>query len=299
MRASTAITVFVLLASTVAGAAPTAAQDWKGVGRIEGRVLDKAGQPVDGAEVTARWMDVTFAEHTDVESAEVTDLGPDPTTTDKKGAWTFSGLRPGVWQVRAFHPDHGTTTTNVRVYSPYTFNQNRGLIVKLVLRGTASVDPRKLIKEGEALLANGQPTEARDRFEAALPLLSAPDRAVVLSTIARTHYMEGDVTTALDRLREAADLDPANTEIPQVLTKMLLLQKQPTAALKVAERFVDQHPSLPEAYFQRAEALISVGRTNGARKDLAHVLELQDQGPVAEEARRRLSDLERRAAANR
>jgi len=72
---------------------------------------------------------------------------------------------------------------------------------------------------------------------------------------------------------------------------MLLLQGDPEAALGVAQSFVREHPTLAEAYFQRAQVLISLGRADEARQDLQQVLELQDRGPLAEEARRRLTGL--------
>jgi hypothetical protein len=59
-------------------AAPVAAQDWKGMGRLEGRVLDPDGKPIEGATVK---LDLPERGG-----------GPAPLTTDKKGKWAVGGV---------------------------------------------------------------------------------------------------------------------------------------------------------------------------------------------------------------
>ena len=62
------------------------AQAWAGKGRAEGLVVDRQGQPIEGAQVTLR-------------PASSPDDGPEPLTTNKKGRWGYLGLTGGIWAV--------------------------------------------------------------------------------------------------------------------------------------------------------------------------------------------------------
>jgi hypothetical protein len=71
------------LALSLAAAAPLLAQDWKGMGRLEGRVLDPDGKPVEGASVT-------------LDLPERGGGGP-TAKSDKKGRWAVGGIVAGKW----------------------------------------------------------------------------------------------------------------------------------------------------------------------------------------------------------
>src|SRR5262249_34749226 len=72
-------------AGIVLFAGPLPAQDWKGMGRFEGRVLDPDGKPVPDAVV----------------KLELPSRGGGGTTlkTDKKGRWAVGGVASGRWNV--------------------------------------------------------------------------------------------------------------------------------------------------------------------------------------------------------
>jgi hypothetical protein len=77
-----------LLTCAVLGAAlcaPASAQDWKGRGRAQGRVVDEAGEPIAGASVRL---------YTGLGKS-----GPAPFLTNKKGSWSHLGLKLGMWTV--------------------------------------------------------------------------------------------------------------------------------------------------------------------------------------------------------
>src|SRR4029453_4900879 len=72
-------------------AAPLGAQDWKGMGRLEGRVLDPDGKPVEGATV----------------KLDLPERGGGPTiTTDKKGKWAVGGIVAGKWNADVEAPGY-------------------------------------------------------------------------------------------------------------------------------------------------------------------------------------------------
>ena len=66
-------------------AADLSAQDWKGRGRLEGKLTTKDGKPLADADVKLRLSRA---------KAQGTDL-----KTDKSGRWSYLGLAGGEWSV--------------------------------------------------------------------------------------------------------------------------------------------------------------------------------------------------------
>ena len=65
-------------------APPLAAQDWRGTqGRMEGRIVDAAGQPVSGATI----------------KLDLPGRGGTTIKADKKGKWAIGGIAAGNWSL--------------------------------------------------------------------------------------------------------------------------------------------------------------------------------------------------------
>lgn len=275
-----------LVMSLLGAPSRATAQEWAGSGRIEGIVVDADGQPVPGAEVTLRWMGVFgYDPPTAEQAAERETQGPDPCTTDEKGEWGEHMLANGIWRIVARHPGFGSTTGRVRIKHLYNRGP-RGREVRITLPSRRADAVRRLIMDGEQFLASNRPTEARELLETVLPLLDdTAHRSLVLGTIARAHYLEGEVTAAFETLRMAVDLDSGNVEAARVLIELLLGQGDANAALEVADRLVTSHPELPEAWLQRAKARLALGHRDQAWQDLQEVLRLDPPAATADQAR--------------
>ena len=89
------ITIALLMALTLSAAA--SAQS-RGKLRLTGKVLNEAGQPVDGADVRA---------------AKKGEAEPEirATKTNKSGEWTLAGLAAGEWVIEAMKDGVGATVT--------------------------------------------------------------------------------------------------------------------------------------------------------------------------------------------
>ena len=74
----------LLVAIALALATPALAQDWKGLGRLEGRVLDPDGKPLPDVAVK---MDLPSRG------------GGTTLKTDKKGRWAIAGVASGRWDL--------------------------------------------------------------------------------------------------------------------------------------------------------------------------------------------------------
>src|SRR5437667_330215 len=77
---------------TLAAAPQAQAQDWKGMGRIEGRVVDPDGKPVADATV----------------KVELPSRGGTTVKTDKKGRWALGGIAAGQWNIDVDAPGFAT-----------------------------------------------------------------------------------------------------------------------------------------------------------------------------------------------
>ena len=124
---------FFLVLFAVALAAPLQAQDWKGMGRLFGKVADPEGKPVVGATVKL-----------DCPSRG----GGTTLNTDKKGNWAFQGLAACNWNVDI--KADGFQVKSITV--PMTSEQSRMLPVDVKLEKVKGPPPElvEALKNGDA-----------------------------------------------------------------------------------------------------------------------------------------------------
>src|SRR5262245_53827129 len=86
--------ISICAALVFAVAATSAAQDWRGRGRVDGVVKNDKGEPVPGCTVKLRWGKSGHG-------------GPDG-TTDKNGRWAIGGIAGGPWDIDFVAPGYKT-----------------------------------------------------------------------------------------------------------------------------------------------------------------------------------------------
>src|SRR5688572_21090432 len=82
------------------GAEPVCAQEWKGLGRVAGKVVDEAGKPVEGVIVKA----VLPASQ---------NRGPADSKTNNKGDWAVGGIARGLWALDFVKDGYQTMSISV------------------------------------------------------------------------------------------------------------------------------------------------------------------------------------------
>lgn len=140
--------------------------------------------------------------------------------------------------------------------------------------------PSPRIGLARVALARDDPDEARRLVDEALE--RAPDDADALVLLARLDRRAGDEAAARDLLERALRAQPLHLEAHAVLAALTgRAPRRPSADLAAALRVADAHPYDPWARLQAARALLSRGRREEARSQLADHTWFADLDPVS------------------
>ena len=293
-------------------ALPLGAQDWTGRSRIRGKVTEETGQPVVGATVT-----LTLRE-----------AGPAPIKSDENGEWSYLGLARGTGLGHGEFEGYVPRETEV----PLQERDKAKTPVEMTLRAVtpemlAQANPAVAhIETGNALLAEEKPAEARAEYEMALESIDPDSHAYVYLTIARTYYLEDNLEQTEATLRKALELEPDNVDGLKLMSNLLIsagreseaqefMARLPEtdrlpadaylnvgielynngdldAALVKFEEAAASYPEEPSVYYYRGLVYVAQGNNDPAAADFRKLLELEGEGPRAEEAREFLKYLE-------
>lgn len=237
------------LALAVAAAAPLAAQDWKGVGRLEGRVLDANGQPVEGASVV-------------LDLPERGGGGP-KATSDKKGRWAVGGIVFGSWNADVSAP--GYALKKITIPLPSESARVPPVEVRLARVQPSGPAPELLaaVTKGDEAYKAGRYAEARAEYEKVLAL--KPELSATLhEMIARCLSQEGDHAAAADHLQALADADPTNVKFKVLLATEALQGGQVDRGMAVLKQLDDGSLTDPDVYYNVAVLLMNQRRTDDA-----------------------------------
>jgi tetratricopeptide (TPR) repeat protein len=296
-----------VLAAVVALASSVYAQDWKGSGRLEGKVLDAQGAPIVGASVKL-----------------ARDQYGDGTTlkTDKKGRWAIAGIAAATWN--ADIEAEGYAPKKISIPLPSESARLPPVEVRLDKAVAAGPPPEVLqaLEKGEAAYKAGRFPEARAEFEKLLAL--RPDLATTIhQRIGFAYIQEKDYAKGLEHLQKVLDADPGNTVIRGIMAQaaleggmldrgMELLKgldeatvknpdvffnigvnlfnaNKPAEAIVYFTKAVTLDPAYADGYFRRGLAYMGLpGKTAEAKADFRKLLELQPTGPQADLAKKAL-----------
>jgi tetratricopeptide (TPR) repeat protein len=298
----------LLLPVAIALGAPAFAQDWKGTGRIEGKVTDEGGTAV--ADVAVK--------------LELVGRGTTATKTDKKGRWVLGGIAAGTWNID--FTAAGYETKSIRVSLPSESSRLAPIEVKLAKGKAAGPGPEveDALAKADAAYKDHRFPEARADYEKLLAL--RPDLATrVHQQMGFCYIQEKNYAKALEHLQFVVDAEPANMQIRGIAAQAALegglmdkgrellegldegVIKDPDIffnvgvnflnagqtenAIKYFTKAVQVDPKYVDGYFRRALGYLQLGKTAESRADLQKVLELNPQGPQADMARKALEQI--------
>ena len=278
----------LLFLAVVSMASAASAQEWKGLGRVAGKVVDESGKPVEGVVVKAMMPSSA-------------NRGPEDSKTNSKGDWAVGGIAAGSWNLD-FVKD-GYKTSNISVVVRETV---RILPMEIVLKKAEpeAVDPnveiQAKLREAADLMNSKQFAAARAIYEG---LQAAhPTVKQFKPLTARAYYGEGNKEKALALLREAAAEDPDNVEVKTLLGNLLIEagksdeakallatvddakvtdplvyvniaiaainEGKHADALPVLEKAIARFPDHADAYYYRGISYLATGKTAEAKTDL-------------------------------
>ena len=290
----------VLVVALACSAALAAAQDWRGMGRLAGKVVDETGAPIEGVTVKA---------------VRGESNGGPTVKTNKKGEFVLAGINGGQWNIDFDKAGYEPTKKSAS-FQEHDSNPQMTITMK-----KAAVDPNAQIRadlEKAADLVKQQKfADARAIYERILT--QHPDAYQVEPYIARTYYAEHQIDPAIEHLRTAAAKDPSNIDVKLLLANLLaekgqsdesrqllasiddskiadpasfvnagiglLNAKKPEEALPWFEKAIARFPQAPDAYYYRGITQLQLGRNDAAKADLTKFVGMAPNAPEAATAK--------------
>ena len=294
MRIST-VAVCIVLAAAVARA-----QDWRGMGRLAGTVVDDTGAPIEGVTVKA---------------VRGESNGGPTVKTNKKGEFVLAGINGGSWNIDFDKPGYESTKKSAS-FQEHDRNPQMTITMK-----RAAIDPNAQIRgdleKAADLVKQQRFADARAIYEGILK--QHPDAYQVEPYIARTYYAEHQLDPAIEHLRAALAKDPNNTDVKLLLANVLtekgnadearqllasideskisdpatfvnagiglMNQKKPEEALPWFEKAIAKFPDSPDAYYYRGITQLQLGKNDLAKADLTKFVAMAPNAPEAKTAR--------------
>ena len=243
MKHFTKLLSFVALAFFIS-VVGVAAQEWRGMGRVGGFVLDEeTGQPLEGVEVKATLPTAG-------------DRGPGPNKSKKNGEWAVGGLARGEWALDFSKDGYETRSISIGISE---MGRIPPMEIRLKKKAPPVADPNVVIKEqltqAAAMMNAKQFADARGIYEE----LAAkyPEVKQFRPLIARTYYGEGNKKAAIEHLRKAAAEDPENLEVKLLLGNTLMEEGQADEARQILESIDDSKVTDPAMFLNAGIALVN------------------------------------------
>ena len=297
------------LAAILLLAAPLAAQDWKGMGRLEGKVLDPDGKPIEGATV----------------KLDLPERGGGPDPQDGQEGQVGRGRHRGRplerrHRGRRVRAQEGLHQPAQRVRTSASAGGEAG--AGGACGSFAGAAGRR--RQGDAAYKEGKFAEARAEYEKVLAL--KPELSATLhEMIARCYSQEGNYAKSAEHLQFVSDADPTNVKLKILLAQealranqldrgmavlktidettvtdpeifynvavILLNQNRSADAVPYLTKSVTLDPSYVDGYFQRGLAYLGQGKSAEAKADFQKVVELAPTSPQAETAKKALETI--------
>ena len=290
----------ITLAVVVLVGAFASAQDWRGMGRLAGKVVDDAGAPIEGVTVKA---------------VRGESNGGPTVRTNNKGEWVLAGLNGGSWNIdfekAGYEP--------VKKSASFQESERNPQITVTMKKSAAdpNVQIRADLERAADLVKQEKFAEARGIYQNILA--QHPDAYQVEPYIARTYYAEHQLDPAVQHLRTALAKDPDNVEVKLLLANVLtekgsvdeagqllssiddskiaspatyvnagigmLNQKKPADALPWFEKAIARFPRAPDAYYYRGITQLQLGKNDLAKADLTKFVAMAPNAPEAKTAK--------------
>jgi len=316
---------FLALCIALLATLGASAQAWKGMGRLQGTVVDANGKPVQGAKVVL---------------LSVRDNGGPTVTTDAKGKWAALGLGTGKWNIDVQAEGFKLKQTSIDVSElsrippmkieleplpPPEPPKEEAPAQESIQVGGVEISPEiaQAIETGNTALREKKWNEAAAAYEKALAVLTT--NTSLKFALSRAYYGAGQLDKAIARLQEVYAADTGNVTAATLLGDMLLEagkvdeaskvlnalpagavtdvntlinfgirlmnQNKSDLALKYLNDAVGLAPDVAAAYYYRGLAYLQLKKMAEAKADLKKVVEMGPDSSEAKDAKELLAQI--------
>ena len=239
-RATVALVFVSSLIATTAGFA----QEWRGMGRVAGKVVDENRKPIEGVAVKAML-------------ASAGNRGPQG-KSNAKGDWTIAGIASGSWAIDFEKAGYETKSISVSISEVARIPPMEVVMKKAAVLVDANTEIKQKLTQAAGLMNEKKFAEARAMYEA----LAAqyPDVPQFDPLMARAYYGEGNKVKAIEHLRAAATKMPDNVEVKLLLGNILVEEGKTTEGRQILESVDESKVTDPTIYINVAIGMINEGR---------------------------------------
>jgi len=244
----------------------------RGALRLSGKVVDEAGQPVDGADVRA---------------AKKGEATPQVFTakTNKKGEWAIGGIAAGDWVIEAMKEGVGRQEVAETITEA-----EKTKTVSLTLSSkpgggaaaaAAPVDPSVEINAEHAkaieLARAGKIPEARAIYDALL--VKYPSVYQLHAMLANMYAAENNAAKGLEEIKIAAAKEPTNVDYQMLQADLMMETGDKEGAQKILDTVDITKVKDPRAFTNSAINKINSGDKAQAEQAVELLTKLQTQFP--------------------
>jgi predicted Zn-dependent protease len=235
--------------------------------RITGKVVNEAGQPVEGADVRA---------------AKKGEAQPETFSakTNKNGEYALAGLAAGEWVIEAMKEGVGArelTETLVEAEASKTVN----ITIGKAAPAAAAVDPSAEINAEHAkavqLAQSGKIAEARAIYEALLA--KHPNVYQLHAMLANMYAAENNGAKAMEHIKQALAKEPANVDYLLLQAEVMMEAGDKEAAQKILDTIDLTKVKDPRAFINSAINKINSGDKAQAEQAIELLTKLIAQFP--------------------
>ncbi len=243
---------FITVAMALALAGTAFAQS-RGNGRVQGKVVDKAGQPIENVVVRAQMVD-----QTDLMTAK----------SNKKGEWRLNNLANGQWKIE--FSKEGLEP----VQQMFAISEDRAAPINVTMGPPVKEDPTVAInaslQRAVATAQAGKYAEARKICEDLL--VQMPTLTQCHAFIARMYAAENNAAEGVKAARVALEKDPTNVDNELLLADLLMEAGEKAEARQILDGIDMTKVKDPFPFINSAITQINEGKGLEAAEGLTKLL---------------------------
>lgn len=322
MRTSRWLFCAALILSFLISAQEVAAQGGRGKGRVQGLVLDEAGNPIAGAKVLLELMAKETAERTE--------------TTDKDGEWAMIDLGSGNWRVTVSSEGYIPSTTTVfisqlqknpkvvlklkkpeidkdavitdeaslayieqatKLFNEKQYDQSLAILEQFLAQNPRAYQVQLLI--GDCYREKGEVDKAIEIYSKAVEEAKADAKtgqqvsAKALAAIGECYLRKNDIPNAQVFFKQSIDTNPDNESLAYTVGEVFFSNQKLDEAIQYFTKATEIKPDWAPPYHKLGLVYLNKTEYDKAKEYFTKFLTLEPEGELAAQVKSILEYLDK------